>query len=66
MKKEARKHPTSAAKEMLKARGWSYRSAAPELGVTYQHLSEVLNGRRHSRRLLAKVAAIKPRELAVA
>lgn len=43
------------AKHTLKARGWSYRRAAPQLGVTYQHLSEVLNGKRNSRRLLAKI-----------
>lgn len=46
------------AKRTLKARGWSYRRAAPILGVTYQHLSEVLNGKRHSRRLLAAVVAL--------
>lgn len=43
------------AKVTLKARGWSYRSAAPVLRVSYQHLSEVLNGKRISRRLLTAI-----------
>lgn len=42
-------------KRSLHKRGWSYRRAAPVLGVSYQHLSEVLNGKRQSRRLLAKI-----------
>lgn len=46
------------AKVTLKSRGWSYRSAAPQLGVTYQHLSEVLNGKRLSRRLLRKISSL--------
>ena len=46
-------------KVTLKSRGWSYRSAAPVLGVTYQHLSEVLNGKRQSARLLKRVQLIK-------
>ena len=46
------------SKKQLKALGWSYRRAAPLLGVTYQHLCLVLNGHRHSRRLLAKVASL--------
>lgn len=40
------------AKELLKKKGWSYRKAAPVLGVCYQHLSDVLNGQRESRRIL--------------
>lgn len=46
------------AKRTLKTSGWSYRRAAPVLGVSYQHLSEVLNGRRQSRRLLAKIGTL--------
>jgi hypothetical protein len=46
------------AKVTLKNRRWTYRSAAPELGVTYQHLSEVLNGRRQSKRLLCRVMGL--------
>lgn len=47
------------AKVTLKAKGWSYRKAAPELGVTYQHLSEVLNGKRESRRILAAIQRLR-------
>lgn len=43
------------AKVTLKTNGWSYRRAAPRLGVTYQHLSEVLNGTRTSNSLLVRV-----------
>lgn len=43
------------AKVTLKSLGWSYRRVSPKLGVTYQHLSEVLNGRRSSRRLLRAI-----------
>lgn len=43
------------AKVTLKNRGWSYRRAAPLLGVSYQHLSDVLNGKRHSRSLLRRI-----------
>ena len=46
------------AKVTLKRRGWSYRAAAPALGVTYQHLSEVLNGHRESRRLLKRISKL--------
>lgn len=48
----------TAAKRTLKTRGWSYRRAAPLLGVSYQHLSEVLNGKRASLRLLSKIATL--------
>lgn len=51
-----------AARRHFQSGGWSYRSAAPVLGVSYQHLSEVLNGRRESRRLLAAVNALPPRK----
>lgn len=46
------------AKKTLKRGGWTYRKAAPVLGVSYQHLSDVLNGHRYSRRLLVKVAEL--------
>lgn len=48
----------AAAKRILKARGWSYRAAAPALGVCYQHLACVLTGRRQSRRLLARISQL--------
>ena len=46
------------AKTMLREKGWSYRRGAGLLGVTYQHLSLVLNGHRESRRLLRAIAAL--------
>jgi len=48
-------------KAILKKKGWSYRSAGPVLGVTYQHLSEVLNGKRSSLRLLRKIRTLPAR-----
>jgi transcriptional regulator with XRE-family HTH domain len=48
------------AKVTLKNRGWSYRRAAPRLGVSYQHLSDVLNGKRHSDRLLRAINKLPP------
>lgn len=50
------------ARKTLAARGWSYRSAAPLMGVTYQHLAMVLTGRRESRRLLAAIHALPSRK----
>lgn len=50
------------ARKILRARGWSYRSAAPLLGISYQHLAMVLTGRRESKRLLAAIAALPRRE----
>ena len=43
------------AKVTLKRKGYTYRSAASRLGVTYQHISYVLNGQRSSRRLLVLI-----------
>lgn len=48
----------ATAKRTLKTRGWSYRAAAPVLGVCYQHLAFVLTGRRESQRLLRRIAAL--------
>lgn len=50
-----------AAKSHLKNYGWSYRSAAPELGVSFEHLCRVLNRQRISRRLVKKVFQLKRR-----
>ncbi len=50
-----------AAKEKLKSKGWSHRTAARELGVSFEHLNRVLNGHRESRRLLAQVAKLPKR-----
>lgn len=49
------------AREILRHRGWSYRSAAPLLGVTYQHLAQVLTGRRESRRLIEAIHSLPHR-----
>jgi hypothetical protein len=50
-----KQHPD---KVTFKEKGWSYRTAAPVLGVTYQYLCDVLNGRRQSTRLLRKVRSL--------
>jgi len=52
-------------KGKLKRDGWSYRSAAPALGVTYQYLSDVLNGKHSSRRLVRRINALPAREEAM-
>jgi hypothetical protein len=49
------------ARQHFYAGGWSYRSAAPHLGVSYQHLCQVLNGERLSRRLTAAVSKLPTR-----
>ena len=43
------------AKAKLKTKGWSYRRAAPVLGVTYQYLCDVCNGVHQSIRLNSKI-----------
>ena len=47
-----------AHKKLLKAKGWSYRAAAPKLGVHYVHLALVLTGKRVSKRLLAAIQSL--------
>ena len=56
----------AAARSHFYARGWSYRAGAQQLGVSYQHLCEVLTGKRESRRLIAAVLALPPRPQATA
>ncbi len=51
------------ARKALKHKGWTYRSAAPELGVSLTHLSWVLTGRRKSARLLEAIGALPKRNL---
>ena len=46
------------AKNKLKKGGWSYRSAAPVLGCTYQWIARVLNGHECSEPLLAAIEAL--------
>jgi plasmid maintenance system antidote protein VapI len=62
-KKQTRKVPRpnitrEQAKEILKQRGWQYRTVAPILGCSYQHLSEVLNGHRNSFRILREIETL--------
>ena len=54
----ARRFHQGRAKDTLKNKGWSYRRAAARIGVSYQHLSEVLNGHRISGRLLSAIHAL--------
>lgn len=49
------------ARKHFYAAGWSYRSAAAVLGVSYQHLCQVLTGERQSRRLITAVLALPHR-----
>lgn len=50
------------AKQALKTKGYSYRVAAPDLGVSYQHVCLVLTGKRESKRLLQKIFTLPVRE----
>lgn len=50
-----------AARKHMADTGWSYRSAAPVLGITWQHLAHVLTGRRESRSLIARVRSLPNR-----
>jgi hypothetical protein len=43
------------ARNILRGKGWTITAAAPRLGVTYTHLSLVLNGHRESRRILKAI-----------
>jgi hypothetical protein len=43
------------ARNTLRHKGWKQQAAAPLLGVTRQHLTLVLTGRRQSRRILAAI-----------
>lgn len=54
---DARKLPPAirAARKHFYDMGWSCRSAAPVLGVCFQHLCQVLTGDRSSKRLLAAI-----------
>jgi hypothetical protein len=44
-----------AARNALRAKGWTQAAAAQVLGVTPIHLCYVLNGRRESRRVLTAI-----------
>lgn len=47
-----------SAREELKRKGWSYRTAAPFLGVSYQHICLVLTGKRISQILLDRIFSL--------
>jgi hypothetical protein len=51
------------ARKSLAAKGWSYRAAAPLLGVHHVHLALVLKGRRESKRLLGAIRDLPSREV---
>lgn len=51
----------AAARRHFQGGGWSYRTAARELGCSYQHLCEVLTGKRPSRLLIGRVLNLKNR-----
>jgi hypothetical protein len=51
-----------AARADLRAKGWSYRTAALELGCSLTHLAWVLTGRRQSQRLLDAIVALPVRK----
>ena len=46
------------SKANIKMRGWSQRKAAKYLGRNFTHLNLVLNGKRASRDLLGRIAAL--------
>lgn len=48
-------HPPSA---VLKAKGWTIRAAAAELGCHHSHLARIARGERVSARLEKKIAAL--------
>jgi hypothetical protein len=50
------------ARATLKAKGYSYRAAAPILGVSYQHICLVLTGKRESSRLIGRIVKLKPHQ----
>jgi hypothetical protein len=54
--------PHTRHKRLLKKKGWSYRKAAPVLGVHFTHLDRVLQGTRESRALLQRIEDLPARE----
>lgn len=62
MSSKSRQSPDlAAATRRFRDGGWTYRTAARELGVSHNHLFETLRGTRDSRRLLSAVLALPPR-----
>lgn len=50
--------PLKHARRTLRIRGWTITAAAAAFGVRREHLSQVLNGHRQSRRLLREIEAL--------
>jgi len=53
--------PVARARQHLQATGWSYRTAATELGCSFTQLAHVLTGRRRSQSLLDRIVALPKR-----
>ena len=53
--------PVERARKHLAATGWSYRSAARELGCSFTQLAHVLTGRRASKSLVDRLTALPAR-----
>jgi transcriptional regulator with XRE-family HTH domain len=51
-------------KKALARKGWSQRSAAKEIGRTFEHVNRVLQGHRVSDALLSDLEALPAREVA--
>ncbi len=60
MQEQKKEKELRKAKQHLASIGLSYRKAAPLTGVCYQHLCDVLNGHRESRRLLNRIMELSP------
>ena len=48
-------------KREMKRKGWSYRTAAPHVGRSYQWICDVLNGKKVSGPVLRGILALPPR-----
>lgn len=53
--------PLSYYREIMRERGWSYRTAALQLGVHFGHLHKVLTGERESLSLLQRIEGLAVR-----
>lgn len=51
----------SSARKHLLDTGWSYRTAASELGCSFTQLAHVLTGRRRSQSLVSRILSLQPR-----
>jgi hypothetical protein len=53
-------------KKALARKGWSQRSAAKEIGRTFEHVNRVLQGHRESDALLTALENLPAKEVAAA